>query len=94
MTIDLLAPARVLLVGRVGAESGGSGGGSCRLGTSVSGGLASTAVGVLPGGATALTAITPPLGPGSVSFGIDCNEIASPMAYQSPQISAVALAAN
>jgi len=48
----------------------------------------------VPGTETStLVGITPPLGPGSVSFGVDCNqEGASSISYDEAQVTAVAIA--
>jgi hypothetical protein len=103
--LDLPDRARVLLIGStLGAVEGGAERalGICRLGTSSTGGLPGTTVLVnasnedVPslGGEVALTAVTPPLGPGPVSFGIDCNQNPSVGAidYDYNRISAVAIA--
>jgi hypothetical protein len=107
VTLDLPAPTRVALFGRVTGQNentADSGHGVCRLGNSITGGIAASQVHVdalnatasgeqFPvGGATALTAITPTLGPGTVSFGIDCNQFpAGAIFYTDANITAVAI---
>ena len=85
VSLTLPTRTRVLLIGQVRAvpEVGADKGeGTCRLGTSVTGGLADTqtVLTVLRRGADfasdhgTLVGVTSPLGPGLVSFGIDCNQ--------------------
>jgi hypothetical protein len=107
VSLDLPAQTRVALFGRVTGQNentADSGHGLCRLGNSTTGGIGASQVHVdavnvtasgeqFPvGGATALTAITPPLGPGTVSFGIDCNQFpAGAVFYTEASIAAVAI---
>lgn len=98
--IFLPTQTRVLLIGalRAGSEVNARGVGTCRLGTSATDGLAGTNVlaNANPdsnGVGFGLTAVTPLLGPGAISFGIDCNEQADfiPIVYNDIMLSAVLL---
>jgi hypothetical protein len=107
VSLDLPAPSRVLITGVVNAvkQSGGSDGhGRCRLATNL-GDLTGSTVPVLVGDGSVLngagelvsiTAITAPLGPGAVDFGIRCNQQdgSGDIEYTNAQVSAVALAPN
>lgn len=77
--------------------------GGCRLGTSATGALAGTLTGFFAQDVAAssringsLVAVTPPLGPGSVSFGVECNQSESQgaISYDLIGISAVAVSPN
>jgi hypothetical protein len=86
--LDLPARSRVLVIARAVAERefGASRGvGSCQIGTSVTGGLTDTNTifealrgteggGVLGTHAATLVTVTPPVGPGTVGFGINCDQ--------------------
>lgn len=95
VTLNLPAQARVLItaVTRSYTPGGSNQFGFCRLVTS-NGVLSGTDVGAIEREAIALTTVTGVLGPGSVDFGVECNQSGSDIAYQEVRISAVALSAN
>jgi hypothetical protein len=87
--------------------------GQCRLGTSVAGGIAGSVASMFAGhdggygkfhpaggtgDAATLSAVSPVVGPGPVSFGIDCNQFTDPgdgaIRYFEPQVTAVAISPN
>jgi hypothetical protein len=94
--IDLPGPSRVLIIGQIRAEpdtGGGNGGGSCRVASDLAGPHTSVPV-FVNGGQTdviAISAVTPVVGPGAISLGIECNETASGIRYFNPRVSFVAL---
>jgi hypothetical protein len=101
--LTLPAEARVLLIGRVRArtdEGSGDAVGSCVLGSDWTGPLNGSAVNVfIDSGSLSfpqvpLVTVTPLVGPGPVSFGMDCNELSGGANYGFAQISAVALSDN
>ena len=106
VSLNLAAPSRVLIIGRIRAftESGATiGRGSCRVGTSVTGGVAGSQASLETGEnngdfqeSVAVLGVSPMIGPGSVSFGIDCNqnEAVGAITYGSAGVAAVALSAN
>jgi hypothetical protein len=51
-------------------------------------------VGAVERDALALTTVTGPVGPGSVDFGIECNQQSADIAYEEVRVSAVALSSN
>ena len=80
----------------MGATRGYLGGfGYCRLVTNA-GVLAGTDVGVHSDDAVALTAVTGPLGGGSIDVGIECQQTAGfgDIAYEEVRLSAVAISPN
>ena len=102
----LPARTRVLVIGEasgtseIGADDGE---GSCRLGSSVTGGLADTQVGIAVSGGVAqdhvtLIGVTPLVGPGTVNFGIDCNQAHTggpyQIVYRDAAVTAVAISAG
>jgi hypothetical protein len=98
--IDLPAPSRVLLIGRVRAitdEGQTVGYGSCNFGTNFSGPLSGSAVEVFTDDHTLaqvpLVFVTSVIGAGDVSFGIDCNQeaIGGGIRYDFVSLAAVAL---
>jgi len=96
--LNLPERTRVLISARISADSGtaDSGHGTCRLGTSVFGGIAGSdtyfAVPYAYSDHGTLVGVTPPLGPGSVSFGIDCNQTqGGRIDYLDAQVTAVAI---
>jgi hypothetical protein len=95
VTLALPAQARVLLtaVTRSYTPSGSNQFGFCRLVTS-NGVLNGTSVGAIEREALALTTVTGLVGPGSVDFGIECNQQTADIAYQEVSVSAVALSSN
>ena len=95
VTLNLPAQARVLLtaVTRSYTPGGSNQFGFCRLATS-NGVLSGTSVGAIARDALALTAVTGLSGPGSVDFGIECNQEGADIAYEEVRVSAVALSAN
>jgi hypothetical protein len=95
VTLSLPAQARVLLtaVTRSYTISGSNQFGNCRLVTS-NGVLNGTNVGAVERDALALTTVTGPVGPGSVDFGIECNQQSADIAYEEVRVSAVALSSN
>jgi hypothetical protein len=116
ITLNLPAPARVLVIGRVRPIEETDvtiGYGQCRLGTSITGGVFGSAANMFaghdggygkfhPAGGTGDTAtlstVSPVVGPGAVSFGIDCNQFTQQgdgaIRYFEPQITAVAISPN
>lgn len=104
-TVSLTLPTRtrVLVIAEIAARAevgANKSSGTCRLGSSVTGGLAGTARDffVLRGDFTeatdngVLVGVTPPLGPGAVSFGIDClQEVVGAIEYRDAAVTAVAL---
>jgi hypothetical protein len=111
VTLDLPAQSRVLVTAAMRAltdstATGSEASGACRVATSL-GSLPSSVVGVtVVQGATsviaddpfAVTAITDPLGGGSVDFGVECNDALSTgpdgIHFSGVQVSAVALSPN
>ena len=95
VTLNLPAQARVLLtaVARSYTPGGSNQFGFCRLATS-NGVLNGTSVGAIERDALALTTVTGPLGPGSVDFGIECNQGGADIAYFEVSVSAVAFSSN
>ena len=102
VTVELSMPERapVLLVGRISAESDADddGFGECALGTGPTGPLDASLVAVdvrrqFEKTHVPLTIITPPMGPGVVAFGIDCNQwdLDEGIKYLAADLSAVAL---
>lgn len=106
VTLNLPVPTRVLLLARLTGRpenSADSGHGFCRLATSTSGvvgdrqsvrSLAVTASGLRfeVGGDTSFTVVTPTLGPGPVSFRVECQqEPIGAIVYDHAVITAVAL---
>ena len=103
VTVELTMPARarVLLVGRLRALTRAEmGAGYCYLGTSETGNLQESQVRSAAFKGTfdsdnfrhvSLTIVTPPVGPGPVSFGIDCDEDVGDLQYDSIDLSAAAL---
>jgi hypothetical protein len=111
--LSLPGPARVLVLGRVRPVEEADvtiGFGHCRLGTSVTGGIAGSTASMFAGhdggygklhpaggsgDTSTLSAVSPVVGPGLVSFGIDCNQFVDPgdgaLRYFEPQVTAVAL---
>jgi hypothetical protein len=99
-TINLPAQSRVLVIGTIKAqpEPGGSAAtGQCRLATSL-GAIFGTTSGITvhssPSGFLPLIAITQPVGPGPVDFGIECNELHLDLEYFDARTTAVALSPN
>jgi hypothetical protein len=101
--LTLPAEARVLLIGRVRArtdEGSGDAVGSCVLGSDWTGLLNGSAVNVfIDSGSLSfpqvpLVTVTPLVGPGPVSFEMDCNELSGGANYGFAQITAVALSAS
>jgi hypothetical protein len=104
--INLPAPARALVVAGVDADTeigSDQGFGQCFIGTSVTGPIAGTGVqieavdpnGLETGGEAALTTVTEPLGPGVVSYGLNCNQGGvGAIEYDNIQVSAVVLSGN
>jgi hypothetical protein len=94
--IDLPAPSHVLIIGQIRAEpdtGGGNGGGSCGVASSLGGSHTPVPV-FVNGGQTdviAISAVTPVVGPGQISLGIQCNETASGIRYFDGRVSFVAL---
>jgi len=92
---NLPGPSRVLIIGQIRAEpdtGGGDGGGSCAVASDV-GAHASVPV-FVNGGQTdviAISAVTPPVGPGPVMLSIRCNETASGIRYFDGRVNFVAL---
>jgi hypothetical protein len=95
VTLSLPAQARVLITAVVRSYTPGGSNqfGFCRLATS-NGVLNGTSVGAIQRDALALTAVTGPVGPGSVDFGIECNQEGADIAYEEVRVSAVALSSN
>ena len=95
VTLSLPAQARVLLtaVTRSYTPGGSNQFGFCRLVTS-NGVLSGTSVGAIARDALALTTVTGVVGPGSVDFGIECNEEGADIAYEEVRVSAVAVSSN
>jgi hypothetical protein len=101
VTVNLPAQTRVLLVGAVRASTeidSDTGIGDCRIGTSFNRAFPGSPVRVVATDSNIefvpLTAVTPPLGPGEVTFGVDCNEIDpgdTAIRYAFGTISAVAI---
>jgi hypothetical protein len=103
VTLNLPAQSRVHVTGAVGARpegAGDDGHGGCRVATSLNTNLAASEVTVLVtdgslvnqgAGTIPLTVVTPPLGPGTVDFGIECNEAFGAIQYHHIQVSAVAI---
>jgi hypothetical protein len=93
--LKLPAPARVLLMAKVtGANDGGSGpltNGECSFGTSV-GRVRGTDTPVSKGQTVTMFAVSRPVGGGTVSFGVDCNE-GNQVKFENVTITAVALSA-
>lgn len=102
ISLTLAAPSRVLVTGSVvgRAEIGAnSGQGTCRVGTNVSGGVSGSNVFARTADGLAyptLVAVTPVLGPGTISLGIDCNQDQAfgAIVFDNARIAAVALSAN
>jgi len=101
--MTLLAPARVLLIGRVRAiaDNGQTVGyGSCDLGTNFSGPVSGSTVEIFTNSTTLaqvpLMIVTPVIGADTVAFGIDCNQeaIAGGIRYDFVSLTAVALSAG
>jgi hypothetical protein len=94
-TLNLPSTTRVLLIAAArGYSPSGDGFGYCRLVTS-NGVLGGTDVGVdHTEEVAALTTVTGVLGPGSVDFGIECQETFSNIKFFEVRVSAVALSSN
>jgi hypothetical protein len=99
----LPATSRVLIVGSVDAETevdSDTGVGTCRALTDQTGVLTDSEVfpnvGDFPGDEQVpVTTVTPAVGPGTVTFGIQCNQFAlGAITYRHSHISAVALSPN
>jgi hypothetical protein len=99
-TINLPAPARVLVIGSAKAqpEPGGSAAiGQCRLATNfgaIPGAISGFKVHSSPSHFVPLIGITDVVGPGLVDFGIECNELDLDLEYFDTRIAAVALSPN
>lgn len=104
VTLTTSAPSRVLVLGRITAwpeYDADSGYGECRIGTT-SGPLSNTTTDVAVNDNNgfyddlSIFGVTPPLGPGVHSFGIDCNQgpLYGAIWYKEAQVSAVALSPN
>jgi hypothetical protein len=99
--LTLATKTRVLVIGRAVAtpESGASfGHGICRLGTSATGPLPDNGVFLGENGGTGntdsatLVGVTPPIGPGAVAFGIDCNQgVGGAIRYLNTSVTALAI---
>jgi hypothetical protein len=103
-TVDLTLPTRapVLIIGRVRALielDADIGYGNCVLGSTETGSLPSSQIFIALKGDerdehAPLTIVTPPVGPGWVSFGIDCdqrNDLGGAIKYDQAQVTAVVL---
>jgi hypothetical protein len=97
VTVNLPAPARLLLVGQAAGSLEGSsyGSGFCHIGTT-SGPVANTQELVIVQSEShwqnvSVSGITPPFPPGQHSFGIDCNEYVGTIQFSFAGISAVAI---
>lgn len=99
----LPATSRVLIVGSVDAETevdSDTGTGACRAFTDQTGALTDSrvfpSVGDFPGDEQVpVTTVTPALGPGTVTFAIECNQDSlGAITYRHSHISAVALSPN
>jgi hypothetical protein len=105
-TLNLPVKTHVLVIGRVvGTVEDGDATrawGDCRLSTGATGVLPDSGVGVqsVEGHAlestdnATLVEITPPVGPGSVSFAIDCNQIDGAIKFLRSRVTAVAISAS
>ena len=103
VSMSILAPGRVLLIGRVRAITDNGevvGYGECNFGTNFSGPILSSTVEIFTDNTTLaqvpLVAVTTVIDPADVSFGIDCNEetIAGGIHYDFISLVAVVLSAN
>ena len=94
-TLNLPSATRVLLIGATrGYSPTADGFGFCRLVTS-NGVLGGTDVGVdHTEEIAALTTVTGVIGPGSVDFGIECQQTFSDIKFSEVRVSAVALSSN
>jgi len=106
VALTLPAPSRVLIIGRIKAlteTDAAIGRGDCRVGTSVTGGVAGSQASLETGEnngdfqeSAAFLGVSSVIGPGAVSFGIDCNqdEQVGAIRYSNAGISAVTLSAG
>jgi hypothetical protein len=102
--LSLPVRTRVLVIARASAQAEESRGhGICRLGTSATGPLPDADVfliaieghGSIATDSATLAAVTPPIGPGLVSFGIDCNQgVGGAIKYLSASVTALAISAG
>jgi hypothetical protein len=89
-----------LIIGRIRAldeVDASHGRGTCRVGTSVTGGVAGTGEFIFAGNnvsdSVTVLGVSPVVGPGAVSFGIDCNQdlTSGAIQYDGAGVTAVAL---
>ena len=95
--IDLPAAARLLIIGQIRAEpdtGNGNGGGSCRVYSGPGPDALTPEPVFVNGGQTdviAISGITSVVGPGSLPFGLLCNETAGGIRYFDGHVSVVAI---
>jgi hypothetical protein len=102
VSLNLPSPARVLLVGRIRASTevdSDSGIGTCRVSSSVGGGVAASETTVVVDDSNfehvPLTAVLGPLGPGNLAFAVECNQGGfGAIRYSEMDLSAVALSSS
>jgi hypothetical protein len=106
VSLTLPTRTRVLVIGEASGDSelgADDGEGACRLGTSVTGGLADTKTGVIVAGGVGrdhvtVVGVTPPLGPGPILAWIECNQAHQGGPYQitylDAAVTAVAISAS
>ena len=94
-TLNLPSATRVLILTSFSYGANGSANGTCRLATS-SGSLTATARPLYAADerTSSLTVVTDPIGPGSVDFGLECNQQSGDIYIARVEISAVALSSS